>query len=308
MRPYSAHQLLAQPKKKPYDDKKEPEVTQTKLSFANVDQRQLAANTKAAFDKSEREYASPEAGLKRAKRQHEDHQRRLQSHKKKPRGQKKQRRGPKVKKNIALVPPSSPDSPLNKISMYATVWSALGFMMDSTRTMYPGVFDTLGFKGEQRTVAKETRLGTDLPETFTKANDSAAAEKKRKRNRQKKGKRELPDDAHNKWDLAMKQVVIAEVERLTTDYEEPAYTDAVNNLRTKYRAAFTEGGRDLRRQHAVRWWSKGYDGVRVDGRLNNLFGNRQGRKVVPEELDSELIILLTENAGNSHSNQLSVNS
>ena len=72
------------PKKKPYDDKKEPEVTQTKLSFANVDQRQLAANTKAAFGKSEREYASPEAGLKRAKRQHEDHQRRLQSHKKKP--------------------------------------------------------------------------------------------------------------------------------------------------------------------------------------------------------------------------------
>ena len=127
--------------------------------------------------------------------------------------------------------------------------------------MYPGVFDTLGFKGEQRTVAKETRLGTDLPETFTKANDSAAAEKKRKRNRQKKGKRELPDDAHNKWDPAMKQVVIAEVERLTTDYEEPAYTDAVNNLRTKYRAAFTEGGRDLRSQHAVRWWSKGYDGV-----------------------------------------------
>ena len=121
MRPYSAHQLLAKaknmPKKKPYDDKKEPEVTQTKLSFANVDQRQLAANTKAAFDKSEREYASPEAGLKRAKRQHEDHQRRLQSHKKKPRGQKKQRRGPKVKKNIALVPPSSPDSPLNKISL-----------------------------------------------------------------------------------------------------------------------------------------------------------------------------------------------
>ena len=29
-------------------------------------------------------------------------------------------------------------------------------------------------------------------------------------------------------------------------------------------------------------------------RVNNLFGNRQGRKVVPEELESKLIILLTE--------------
>ena len=33
------------PKKKPYDDKKEPEVTPTKLSFANVDQRQTPAGS-----------------------------------------------------------------------------------------------------------------------------------------------------------------------------------------------------------------------------------------------------------------------
>ena len=105
----------------------------------------------------------------------------------------------------------------------------------------------LAFIGEKRTVAKETRLGTDLPETFTKANDTTAVEKKRKRNRKKKGKKELPDDAHHKWAPAVKQLVVAEVDRLTEDYDKPAYTEAVSNLRTKYKKVFTGGGRDLKR-------------------------------------------------------------
>ena len=43
------------------------------------------------------------------------------------------------------------------------------------------------------------------------------------------------------------------------------------------------------------WWTKGYEGVCIDGRKRNLFGkNRQGGGIVPEELETELIDLMAQ--------------
>ena len=228
--------------------------------FRPVSKQQAQAAADAEMDASAKAAKSPENRLKQSLKRAADNwaavQKQGSSHKKKQKPRKrsgrplqlfKKRGRPKLPKNVCKT--MGTNGKVVPIAMYDTVWSSLQYEASTVAsTAYSPAWKSLGYKmSNKRTdflLPHRGELSGIIPTTtgMGKLQQNASRKTKKAKKEKDGGKKKSP------WAPEAKQMVVEAVEKLTTDYDNPAYTDAVRHLRAEFPSVFanTAAGRSAR--------------------------------------------------------------